>query len=123
MEILISFRTTRILPPDPIVTGHAGAVVEFQGNVRGEEKGQAISALRYEIYEPMAEQAMRDILEELAREHPCQSVHVIHRYGIVPVGEAAIWVRIASRHRTEGIRMLENFMHRLNRMFRSGRRR
>jgi len=115
MDIRIAFCTEPIVPFPADAASHVGSVVEFQGNVRGEERGESISALRYEIYEPMAERAIRAILTELGQVHPCLSVAVIHRHGIVPVGEAAIWLRIASRHRAEGIRMLETFMNRLKR--------
>ena len=113
MEISVSFCTAPISPPPPGVAAHIGSVIEFCGNVRGEENGSTISALRYEIYEEMAMRAIREILATLERAHPCLSVEVIHRHGVVPVGEAAIWLRIASRHRGEGIRMLEDFMIRL----------
>jgi molybdopterin synthase catalytic subunit len=38
---------------------------------------------------------------------------VIHRVGIVPVGEAAIYVGIAARHRAEAFGLLDEFMNRL----------
>ena len=67
-----------------------GAWVEFRGVVRGEEDGGAIAALEYEAYSPMAETEMRRIIAELAGGLPCLFVRVIHRIGIVPVGETAI---------------------------------
>ena len=38
---------------------------------------------------------------------------MIHRVGIVPVGEAAIYVGIAARHRAEAFALLDRFMDRL----------
>jgi molybdopterin synthase catalytic subunit len=91
----------------------AGAWAEFRGLVRGEENGGVIAALEYEAYSPMAETEMRRIIAELAGDHPCLFVRVIHRVGIVPVGEAAIYVGVAARHRAEAFRMLAEFMNRL----------
>jgi molybdopterin synthase catalytic subunit len=51
-----------------------GAVVEFDGIVREKEKNLQIKGLHYEAYEPMAEKVMRAIFEEIAVEHPCESV-------------------------------------------------
>jgi len=100
--------------PSPLTDG-AGAWVEFRGVVRGEESGQAIAALEYEAYVPMAEEQMRCILAELGRARPCLSARVIHRVGVIPVGEAAIYVGVAGRHRAEAFAMLGEFMDRLKR--------
>lgn len=91
----------------------AGAWVEFRGVVRGEENGGVIAALEYEAYSPMAETEMRRIIAELSRDTPCLFVRVIHRIGIVPVGEAAIYIGIAGRHRAEAFALLAGFMDRL----------
>lgn len=103
----------RISPPAAI--GIHGAWLEFYGVVRAEESGQAISALEYEAYSPMAENEMRRILESLAVKHPCLATKVIHRVGVIPVGDAAIYVGIASPHRGEAIALLAEFMDRLKR--------
>ena len=95
------------------LAGSAGAQVDFQGIVRGEEEGRPIAALDYEAYTPMAEQVMRRIVAELSHSHPCLFVRVIHRVGRVPVGEAAIHVTVASPHRAEALAMVTQFMDRL----------
>lgn len=90
-----------------------GAVVRFDGVVRGHEDGAAIDGLHYEAYQPMAEQVMERILRELAAEHPCEQVIVLHRIGFVPSGESAIIVEIQSKHRNEAFALLTHFMSRL----------
>lgn len=90
-----------------------GSIVEFRGVVRASENGAPISALRYEAYGPMAVSVMRQILESLAEEHPCHSVQVVHRHGVVPVGETAVAVTVCSAHRGEGFALLAKFMDRL----------
>lgn len=92
---------------------HAGAVAEFTGRVREEEDGRSIAALEYEAYSPMAEREMRRIIEDLARQHLCLFVRVIHRVGVVPVGESAIHMLAAAQHRAEAFSMLSAFMDRL----------
>ena len=100
------------IPPPPQL-GALGAWVEFRGVVRGEEHGQAISALEYEAYPEMAEREMRRLFEALALKHPCLAARLIHRLGKVPVGEAAIYVGVAGRHRGEALALLGEFMDRL----------
>jgi molybdopterin molybdotransferase len=90
-----------------------GAWLEFRGAVRDEENGEKISGLEYEAYPEMAAREIRRILELLAIKHDCLAARVIHRVGIIPVGDAAIYVGIASRHRAEAIALLEEFMNQL----------
>src|SRR5690349_11525210 len=91
----------------------SGAWLEFRGIVRGEENGNNISALEYEAYSPMAENEMRRIVEMLGNKFPCLAAKIIHRIGIIPVGETAIYVGIAASHRGEAISLLTEFMNRL----------
>lgn len=113
MEIEIHITPQRIAAkPFPQSTG-AGAIAEFSGVVRGEENNQAIAALEYEAYSPMAERVMREIITELGHRHPCLFVRVTHRTGIVPVDEIAIHMAAAARHRAEAFAMLTEFMNRL----------
>lgn len=91
----------------------SGAVVEFTGVVRGTEEGQPIAALEYEAYESMALSEMRRLLTELGQVHPCHAVQVIHRLGVVPAGEAAIYVRVGAAHRAEAFALMMAFLDRL----------
>jgi molybdopterin synthase catalytic subunit len=99
--------------PTWLTGGKVGAWVEFLGIVRGEESAQPITALEYEAYSPMAEVQMRKIVAEISQQHPCLYIQIRHRIGIVPVGETAIAVGIAARHRAEAFALLSQFMDRL----------
>jgi len=100
----------RILPP---AAGTHGAWLEFRGVVRDEENGQKISALEYEAYPEMASREIRRLLEEISSRHPCLAAKIIHRVGIIPAGETAIYAGIAASHRGEAIALLAEFMDRL----------
>lgn len=114
MRIEIQLTDSPIVgPPPPAAATGAGAWVEFRGLVRGEENGQVIAALEYEAYPAMAVGEMRRILEQLARDWPCQAARVIHRVGVIAVGEAAIYVGVAGPHRAEAFALLTEFMNRL----------
>lgn len=103
----------KIFPAAGWSSATAGAWVEFRGVVRGEENGQNISALEYEAYAPMAEREIHRLLTEISAVHPCLAARVIHRVGVVPVGEAAIYIGVAGKHRAEAIALLAAFMDRL----------
>jgi len=113
MDLTIRFTNRTICGSDAAPSDGAGAVVEFRGIVRGVERVTKIAGLIYEIYEPMADRMVKRIIEELDAEYPCLAFLVVHRHGLVPVGETAIYVRIEARHRSEAIKMLEQFMNRL----------
>ncbi len=93
--------------------GGVGAWTEFRGLVRGEEDGRPIRALEYEAYPEMAGKELGRLLGTLLTKHACLGAHVVHRVGVVPAGEAAIYVGIASSHRAEGFAFLIEFMDRL----------
>ena len=100
-----------ILPPGQ--PGAVGAWLEFRGVVRGEENGQTIRAIEYEAYPEMAGREIRRLLQEISARHPCRAAKVIHRVGVIPVGETAIYVGVASPHRGAAIALLAEFMDRL----------
>ena len=114
MEITIQLTKAPVagtIPPPE--GGRAGAWAEFRGIVRAEENDGAISALEYEVYPEMAEREIRRLLEEISAQHPCLAVKVIHRVGIVPVGETAVYVGVAAKHRSAAFALLAEFMVRL----------
>jgi len=116
MEIEIQITSRPITASDRLpekFSGSSGAAAEFSGIVRDLENGGKISALEYEAYSPMAENEMRRILTSLAEKHPCLAAKVVHRIGVIPVGETAIYLGIASKHRGEAFTVLTEFMNRL----------
>lgn len=118
METEVQLTRTRIEPSPPhelLRSGASGALAEFTGVVRRVEEGRPIAALEYEAYEPMAVKLMRQILERLNRKHPCHAARVVHRIGVIPVGEAAIWIGVAAAHRREAFLMICEFMDELKR--------
>lgn len=78
-----------------------GAAVEFLGIVRAEEESRPLEALEYEAYAPMAEAAIARFIKEAQRRWPVRQVHVRHRTGLVPVGEASVLIRVHASHREE----------------------
>jgi molybdopterin molybdotransferase len=110
MEITVQLTNAPIAETISPPSGMVGAWAEFRGLVRGEENGGPISALEYEAYPEMAEREMRRLLTEISARHPCFAAKVIHRVGIVPVGEAAVYLGVAAKHRAEGVALLGEFM-------------
>jgi molybdopterin synthase catalytic subunit len=111
IQVLIS--PSPIIPTSPRAHSDTGALATFTGLVRGTENDRPISALVYEAYQPMAETITHRILTDLSLTHPCHTVFVQHRIGIIPVGEAAIHITVQARHRAPAFALLAAFMDRL----------
>ncbi len=82
-----------------LAPGAHGAVVAFEGIVRGEAEGRAVIALEYEAYETMAEARLRAIAEQAAARWPLLGLSIVHRLGRVEAGEASVRVTAAAAHR------------------------
>jgi molybdopterin synthase catalytic subunit len=60
-----------------------------------------VERLEYEAYESMAVDEMRRIGEEIGRRWAVVAVSMVHRVGVVPVGEASVAVAVSAAHRDE----------------------
>lgn len=82
-------------------SGGAGAAVYFTGIVRGTEDGEPIRAIEYECFEKMAAHQFSLLFDEMEKRWPVESVRLVHRIGIVNVGEPSLWVEVTAPHRGE----------------------
>lgn len=78
----------------------AGGVVSFTGLVRDVDGGRVVRALEYEAH-PGAEQALRAVAEQVARDLPGARVAALHRTGLLGIGDVAVVVAAAAPHRGE----------------------
>ncbi len=78
-----------------------GAVVTFVGRARRRsDDGREVTELEYEAFGEMAAATLAAIVAE-AEERWGARVTVVHRQGVVPIGEAAVAIVAASAHRAE----------------------
>ncbi len=90
-----------------LVTPEIGAVVFFQGAVRGETRRSGLPDethyLEYEAYEGMAEEKMAQIAHEIWERWPdVRGIAIIQRIGRLEIGETTTFVACASAHRDQG---------------------
>ena len=55
--------------------------------------------LQYTSYEPRALQTMLSICKNVRKKHSLTSIAMIHRLGVVPIGEESILITVSSPHR------------------------
>lgn len=78
-----------------------GAALLFWGVVRNENDGRAVTQLEYHAYEAMAERELLRIADEARERWATGDIRVIHRVGLLQVGEASIAIVVAAPHRGE----------------------
>ncbi|MCC6765327.1 MAG: molybdenum cofactor biosynthesis protein MoaE [Deltaproteobacteria bacterium] len=79
----------------------AGGTTLFLGTTRNENEGRVVERLEYEAYEAMALEEMRRIGDEMARRWRVVAISVVHRVGVVPIGQASVAVAVSAAHREE----------------------
>jgi molybdopterin synthase catalytic subunit len=78
-----------------------GAVVTFIGRARDRaDDDRVVIELEYEVYPEMAESVLAEVASE-AEQRWGAAVAIVHRHGVVPIGEAAVAIVTAAKHRGE----------------------
>src|SRR5262249_60263144 len=77
----------------------AGAIVTFLGTTRNENAGRRVTRLEYEAFEDMATREMAKLGATAKRRWRLCKVAMVHRIGVVPVGEASGPMPVRARHR------------------------
>jgi MoaE-MoaD fusion protein len=81
-------------------SGH-GAVVTFVGRARDvADDARTVIELEYEAFDEMAKRVLDEIVAE-AEARFGATVAAVHRFGVVPIGEAAVAIVCAATHRAE----------------------
>jgi molybdopterin synthase catalytic subunit len=102
-KIALSAQTLDIAEEISGSDGDSGAVSVFLGTTRHDTspQGRPLVALEYEAYETMALEQMRSLAEEARRQWPINRLTLLHRTGLVKLGEASVLVAVWSPHRAE----------------------
>jgi molybdopterin synthase catalytic subunit len=86
----------------------AGAVVTFTGIVR--DTGARLHAMEIEHYPGMTERSIAAMMEDARQRWSLTGVLVIHRHGILRVGEPIMMVATAAPHRAHAFAAAEYLM-------------
>ncbi|HVO27821.1 MAG TPA: molybdenum cofactor biosynthesis protein MoaE [Candidatus Margulisiibacteriota bacterium] len=76
-----------------------GATVTFIGTTRDHNDGRSVTRLEYEAYHEMAIAEMRRIGETVQQRWPIARIAIVHRIGVVPIGEASVVIAVSAGHR------------------------
>ena len=81
-----------------------GAIVTFLGTTRDISGGKQVATLEFEHYPGMAEKKLGEIRARAIREYGVIEVTIIHRTGVLPIGENIVLIAVAAGHRDEAFK-------------------
>lgn len=112
--------TRSTIRPDALVRAvrhpAAGAVAVFLGTTRNENAGRRVVRLEYEAFTRMAEREMRRLAAEALRRWRLRRVAMVHRVGLVPVGQTSVGIAVSAGHREEAFTACRWLIDRLKEM-------
>ena len=92
-----------------------GAVLWFEGIIRRHESGRAITGLKYQTYDPMAEKQLRSLATRAIEQFGVLGIAVEHSRGFVDAGACSFRLRITSQHRKEALTAMDWFIDQMKR--------
>jgi molybdopterin synthase catalytic subunit len=104
---LIEISSSPISPSDlqaSLTDPAAGGYCAFEGWVRNENEGHTVERLEYEAYEPLAIAEGEKVLAEARERFGILGARCVHRVGMLELGDCAVWIGVASKHRDEAFK-------------------
>ena len=93
----------------------AGGYAAFEGWVRNHNEGRQVLRLEYEAYTPLVISEGETIIAEANEAFPFVKADFVHRAGLLEIGDCAVWVGVAARHRDEAFRACRYIIDELKR--------
>jgi molybdopterin synthase catalytic subunit len=92
---------------EALTTGIAGdgdgAVATFAGRVRNHHRERSVDHLEYHAYPEMAVAELKRMAADLMARHECNGLALVHRTGVLAVGEISVLVAAAAVHRHQAL--------------------
>ena len=92
-----------------------GASACFFGIVRNHHESRTVIRLNYDCYEVLAEKELARISHEVCVKYACSEVRILHRFGMIEVGEIAVAIEATSAHRDESFKACREAIERIKR--------
>jgi molybdopterin synthase catalytic subunit len=115
-ELLVRVGPHRLDPSealDFVSDPAAGGVVLFAGTVRDHSEAGSVTGLRYEAWEELAVDRLAGIGEEMLDRWPVKRAALLHRTGVLEVGEVSVVVCCAAPHRSEAFQAARHGIERI----------
>ena len=90
-----------------------GALIVFRGVARRHSRGRDVVHLEYEAYPEMAEKVMAQIADEIKSRWPVSGVAIVHRTGVLEIGQTSVVIALSAPHRGEAFEAAQYAIERL----------
>jgi len=84
-----------------VSTPRSGGIDIFVGTVRNHSEGKRVRQLEYTAYVPMAGKLMAEIEKEIRGKWMVEGVALVHRIGMLKIGDVAVVTAVSAVHRAE----------------------
>lgn len=84
-------------------TADSGAISSFIGTTRNTFKEKEVVRLEYECYDTMAIETMKLLCQQIREKWDVKKIAILHRTGVVGIGEASVLIAVSSAHRREAL--------------------
>lgn len=85
---------------DLVADDAAGAVVTFGGVVRDHDGGRSVDHIEYSAH-PDAGRIVAEVAADIVARFPLDAIAVVHRVGVLRVGDVALAAAVSGAHRQE----------------------
>lgn len=115
IDVVISKKTLDIPAALGFVSDPAcGAVATFIGAVRNEHQGREVIGISYDVFEPLAQNVLRKICEEMRDAHNNKiNICIAHYKGRLDVGGISVVIAVSAHHRAESFDACRTLIERL----------
>jgi len=96
-----------------ISTPRSGGMDIFIGTVRNHSQGKRVQQLEYSAYVPMAEKLLREIEEEVKARWIVDAVAIVHRIGVLQIGDVVVVTAVSAPHRKEAFEACRHAIERV----------
>ena len=87
-------------PPLPFLN----CLTDHPGTTRDNFAGKPVKELQYSSYAPRALKTLLSIATAMKSKHGLTAITMVHRLGVVPIGEESILIAVSSAHRQAAFR-------------------
>lgn len=92
-----------------------GAAVLFIGTVRDVNLGRPVTGMEYAAYRAMAERELEAVAVEASDRFRVGEITVVHRIGVLEIGEASVAIAVGHAHRGEAFDAAREIIEELKR--------
>ena len=105
-----NFKVGKILDDFSSKNTQSGSIISFLGKVREFSNQEKLRSMDIELYEKMAKHQTHQAINSLFEKIQIEDLLIIHRYGNLKPGENIIFILVASKHRTEGFKFIQEMV-------------